>query len=159
MSLGLSLNEDVSLWGGFDKPAHAEPQRERQRKSALLADKVRINPSPCLKPPFSDEIFIFNKIPFKFTDELNSSFSKQQFRIFSGMSDVWEYKENNAKSLAYQELALVSISATKDVSDSDVIDEAKKLRDKNEKAGEWKSLRNLEDRYKLKPLPRNPTEK
>lgn len=108
---------------------------------------------------FENAIIIFNKIPLKFTDDLNRDFSKQQFRIFSGMSDVWEYKENFAKSLAYQELALIAISATKDISDSEVIDEAKKLRDKYEKAGEWKSLRNLEERHKLKPLPKNPAEK
>lgn len=111
------------------------------------------------KGQFNKAFEIFKKIPEKFTDEFHEELAMRQYRIFSGMADVWENKGNPKNSIIYQELALLAISASYDVSDSEVIDEAKKLRDKYEKAGEWKSLRNLEERHKLKPFPKNPAEK
>ncbi len=104
---------------------------------------------------YDEALKLFEKIPRAFTEGYKRGIERQQFRIFSGMADVWRSKNKLVTAIAFQELAVVALTDVYDKTNAKVQDEAYKLRNLLVENKEWSTIRNLEIRYNLKPLPKN----
>ena len=81
-------------------------------------------------------------------------------RVYSAYAQALFATGKKREAMSYQELSLALIAGIFDNKyHEDITEEANLLRTMLADQGEWKSLRNLEERYKLKPLPKNPAEK
>ena len=81
-------------------------------------------------------------------------------RIYEAVANSYWKTGKKQTALAYQEMAAtIALSRFSDTEYFIVKEQANILRDMYFQMGDWKSLRNLEVRFKLKPLPQNPAEK
>lgn len=105
-------------------------------------------------------IDIFKSINKKWLDHENSKMPGSIGRVYASYARSLYYTDKKREAMSYQELALaITAHLTEGRKNELVEEEALFLRTILADLGEWKSLRNLEDRYYLKPLPKNPAEK
>lgn len=102
----------------------------------------------------------FKKIDKKWLDIEITKYPGALSRVLSSYSRSLYYTNKKRDAMSYQELSLAITAHLTEGRKNELVEEdALFLRTILADLGEWKSLRNLEDRYYLKPLPKNPAEK
>ena len=81
-------------------------------------------------------------------------------RVYEAVANSYWKTGKKQTALAYQEMAAtIALTYFSDTENFIVKEQANILRDMYIKIGDWRSLRNMEERFKLKPIPKNQEEK
>lgn len=109
---------------------------------------------------YQDCIDEFKKINKKWLAFETSERPGSLGRVFSSYAKSLYFTNKKREAMSYQEISLaITLQMAGDRKNEFVKECALFLRTILADLGEWKSLRNLEDRYYLKPLPKDPAEK
>lgn len=101
-------------------------------------------------------ISLFKKLKEEWLETESEKILSAVARAYSSYAYSLFCTGKKREAMSYQELSLaIMFNLCGDSKDEFVVEEANKLRTILADLGEWKSLRNLEERYFLKPLPKN----
>jgi len=103
---------------------------------------------------------LFKSAPKNMLDSDNISMQGPRCRIYEAVANSYWKTGKKQTALAYQEMAAtIALSRFSNTENFIAKEQANILREMYAQMGDWKSLRNMEDRFKLKPLPQNSAEK